>query len=157
MSDTGTWTEHRQSNLLDGGAYFYGVYECACGNFISIGPLEPQFYALLRQQLGLNESEFDARMDREAWPGLKEKLNYVFRSRTREEWCRILEGTDSCFAPVLTMSEAKSHPHLVARKVFVEHDGVTQPAPAPRFSRTPSRIQDSTETDIAAVLRAWQG
>jgi len=156
MRDTGTWSEQRERNLLDGGAHFYGVYECACGNFISIGPLEPQFYSLLCQQLGLNEKEFGAQMDREGWPGLKEKFRAAFRTRTREEWCRILEGSDSCFAPVLTMSEAKSHPHLVARKVFVEHDGVTQPAPAPRFSRTPAKIQDSTVTDIAAVLQAWQ-
>jgi alpha-methylacyl-CoA racemase len=132
MMAMGRWTEGRETNFLDGGAHFYGVYECACGKFISIGSIEPQFYALLRQHAGLSETAFDAQMDRKAWPALKVKLTEVFKSKTRNEWCKIMEGTDICFAPILSMVEAPKHPHMAARKVFVERHGVTQPAPAPR-------------------------
>ncbi len=156
MVAMGRWTEGRESNFLDGGAHFYGVYECACGNFVSIGSIEPQFYALLRQHAGLSDSAFDAQMDRKAWPTLREKLRAVFKSKTREEWCKIMEGTDICFAPVLTMAEAAKHPHMVARKVFVERHGVTQPGPAPRFSRTASAIREPEVADIAAVTSAWK-
>ena len=104
------------SNFLDGGAHFYGVYECACGHFVSIGSIEPQFYALLREHAGLTDADFDAQMDPKAWPALKEKLKAVFKSKTREDWCKIMEGTDICFAPVLTMSEATEHPHMVAAR-----------------------------------------
>ncbi|MGA2287711.1 CaiB/BaiF CoA transferase family protein [Bradyrhizobium sp.] len=156
MAATGRWTETRESNLIDGGAHFYGVYECACGKFISIGSIEPQFYALLRQLAGLSEAEFDAQMDRKAWPVLKQKLVDVFKTRTRDEWCRIMEGTDVCFAPVLTMTEAPLHPHMAARKIFVERHGVTQPAPAPRFSRTPSAIRETEMADIASLTSEWK-
>src|SRR5215831_12506497 len=139
---SGRWSEGRESNFLDGGAHFYGVYECACGNFISIGSIEPQFYALLRQLAGLSERAFDAQMDRAAWPALRQKLVEIFKSKTREEWCKIMEGTDICFAPVLTIAEAPLHPHMAARKTFVNRHGVAQPAPAPRFSRTPSTIRE---------------
>jgi alpha-methylacyl-CoA racemase len=152
----GRWSEGRESNFLDGGAHFYGVYQCACGNFISIGSIEPQFYALLRQLAGLSDAAFDAQMDRTAWPGLKQKLTEVFKTKTRDEWCKIMEGSDVCFAPVLTMAEAPLHPHMAARKIFVNRHGVTQPAPAPRFSRTPSAIRESTTTDIASLVREWQ-
>ena len=152
----GRWTEGRESNFIDGGAHFYGVYQCACGNFISIGSIEPQFYDLLRQLLGLSEQAFDAQMDRAAWPALRQKLTEIFRSRTREEWCKILEGTDVCFAPVLTMAEAPLHPHMAARKTFVNRHGVTQPAPAPRFSRTPSAIREPTAAEIAELLDEWR-
>jgi len=135
LTAMGRWTEERENNFLDGGAHFYGVYECACGKFISIGSIEPQFYALLRQLAGLSDEGFDAQMDRSAWPALKQQLADVFRTMTRDEWCKIMEGTDVCFAPVLTMAEAPRHPHMAARKVFVDRHGVTQPAPAPRFSR----------------------
>src|SRR5512141_499511 len=128
MRTSGRWTEGRESNFLDGGAHFYGVYECACGNFISIGSIEPQFYALLRQLAGLTDAGFDAQMDRKAWPGLKQKLTKVFKSRTREESCKIMDGTDVCFAPVLTMADAPDHPHMAARNIFVSRRGVTQPA-----------------------------
>ena len=151
MTAMGRWSEGRESNFLDGGAHFYGVYECACGNFISIGSIEPQFYALLRQHAGLADAAFDAQMDRKAWPALKQKLAEVFKSKTRDEWCPIMEGTDICFAPVLTMAEAPKHPHMAARKIFVERHGVTQPAPAPRFSRTPSAIREPREADIASL------
>jgi alpha-methylacyl-CoA racemase len=155
MTAMGRWTEGRESNFLDGGAHFYGVYECACGNFISIGSIEPQFYALLRQHAGLSDAGFDSQMDRKAWPGLKQKLKDVFRTKTRDEWCRIMEGTDVCFAPVLTVAEAPHHPHMAARKIFVTRHGVTQPAPAPRFSRTPSAIREAETADIASLMREW--
>ena len=152
----GRWTEDRESNFLDGGAHFYGVYQCACGNFISIGSIEPQFYALLRQLAGLSDRAFDAQMERGAWPALKQKLSEIFRTKTREEWCRIMEGTDVCFAPVLTITEAPRHPHLAARKTFVQRHGVTQPAPAPRFSRTPSTIREPVTADVADLVRTWR-
>jgi alpha-methylacyl-CoA racemase len=156
MTAIGRWSEGRESNFLDGGAHFYGVYECACGNFISIGSIEPQFYALLRQMAGLSDQGFDAQMDRTAWPMLRQKLADVFKTKTRDEWCRIMEGTDVCFAPVLTMTEAPQHPHMAARKVFVNRHGVTQPAPAPRFSRTPSAIRETATADIASLIGEWK-
>src|SRR6201981_715892 len=146
MTAIGRWSEGREKNFLDGGAHFYGVYECACGHFISIGSIEPQFYALLRQRAGLSDACFDAQMDRKAWPELKQKLTAIFKAKTREEWCKIMEGTDICFAPILTMAEAPKHPHMAARGVFVERHGVTQPTPAPRFSRTPSAIREPVVT-----------
>ncbi len=156
MTAMGRWSEGRESNFLDGGAHFYGVYECACGQFISIGAIEPQFYTLLRQLAGLADEGFDAQMDRRGWPALKRKLAEIFRSKTRAEWCEIMEGTDVCFAPVLTMAEAPLHPHMAARKTFVDRHGVTQPAPAPRFSRTPSAIRDTVTADIASLVRQWR-
>jgi len=152
----GRWSEGRESNFLDGGAHFYGVYECACGNFVSVGSIEPQFYALLRQLAGLSEHAFDAQMDRAAWPALRQKMAAVFKSKTREEWCRIMEGTDVCFAPVLTMAEVPLHPHMAARNVFVDRHGVKQPAPAPRFSRTPSAIREPVPADIGSLIAQWQ-
>jgi alpha-methylacyl-CoA racemase len=156
MAAMGRWVEGRESNFLDGGAHFYGVYECSCGNFISIGSIEPQFYALLREHAGLSEACFDAQMDRKAWPELKQKLTQIFKSKSRAEWCKVMEGTDICFAPILTMAEAPKHPHNAAREIFVERHGVTQPAPAPRFSRTPSAIRDAAAADIGEVTREWQ-
>jgi alpha-methylacyl-CoA racemase len=156
LTAAGRWTEGRENNLLDGGAHFYGVYQCACGNFISIGSIEPQFYAQLRQLAGLTDQEFDAQMEREAWPSLRQKLVAIFQSKTRDEWCTIMEGTDVCFAPVLTLAEAPLHPHMAARKTFVERHGVTQPAPAPRFSRTPATIREPTSAVVSDVIRAWR-
>jgi alpha-methylacyl-CoA racemase len=156
MTAVGRWTEERESNFLDGGAHFYGVYECACGNFISIGSIEPQFYALLRQHAGLSDADFGQQMERKAWPGLKQKLADVFKSKTRDDWCKIMEGTDICFAPVLTMSEAPNHPHMAARHIFVSRHGITQPAPAPRFSRTPSAIREPATADIASLTNEWK-
>jgi alpha-methylacyl-CoA racemase len=156
MTAIGRWKEGRDQNFLDGGAHFYGVYECSCGNFISIGSIEPQFYALLREHAGLSETCFDAQMDRKAWPALRAKLTEVFKSKTRDDWCKIMEGTDICFAPILTMAEAPKHPHMAARNVFVERHGVTQPAPAPRFSRTPSAIREAETAEIGEVISAWK-
>src|SRR3979490_2958030 len=157
MTAAGRWTEGRESNFLDGGAHFYGVYECACGNFISIGSIEPQFYALLRQHAGLSDTDFDAQMDRKAWPALKQNPEGLVKSKTREEWCKIMEGTDVCFAPILTMAEAPKHPHMAARNIFVTRHGVTQPAPAPRFSRTPSAIREAETAEIVEPTKEWRG
>ena len=157
MAAAGRWVEGRESNFIDGGAHFYGVYECSCGNFISIGSIEPQFYALLREHAGLAENCFDAQMDRKAWPELKQKLVDIFKSKSRDDWCKIMEGTDICFAPILTMAEAPNHPHNAARGIFVTRHGVTQPAPAPRFSRTPSAIREAATADIGELTKQWQG
>jgi alpha-methylacyl-CoA racemase len=156
LAAVGRWSEGRDRNFLDGGAHFYGVYECGCGHFISIGSIEPQFYALLRQHAGLSDACFDAHMDAKAWPDLKQRLVEIFKSKSREDWCGIMEGTDICFAPILTMSEAPQHPHMAARGVFVERHGVTQPAPAPRFSRTPSNIREPEVADISALVSEWK-
>ncbi len=134
----GMWEDTRGVNMLDTAAHFYDTYECADGTFISIGSIEPQFYALLREKAGLNDSAFDAQMDKAAWPALKAKLTDIFKSRPRAEWCEIMEGTDICFAPVLSMADALRHPHNVARGTFVTVDGIEQPGPAPRFLRTPA-------------------
>lgn len=137
----GQWREPG-TNTLDGGAHFYGTYRCADGKYVSIGPLEPQFYAELRRIAGLDDPAFDAQNDRARWPELRARMDEVFASRTRAEWIQLFEGSDACFAPVMSLSEAPDHPHLVARGCFVEHQGVRQAAPAPRFSRTPSAIPD---------------
>ena len=157
MTAVGRWTEQRESNMLDGGAHFYGVYECKDGQFVSVGSIEPQFYALLRKHADLIDADFDAQMDKAQWPALKAKLAKVFKSKTRDEWSAIMEGTDICFAPVLAMSEAAKHPHMVARKVFVERHGVTQPAPAPRFSRTESTIREPARIELGEIAKVWSG
>lgn len=137
----GMWTEGRRSNLLDGGAHFYDTYECADGKWISIGSIEPQFYLLLLEKTGISDPQFQHQMSREEWPELREKLAVVIRTKSRDDWCAIMDATDVCFAPVLTMDEAPSHAHNAARETFVEVAGVIQPAPAPRFSATPGAIQ----------------
>ncbi|WP_128893274.1 CaiB/BaiF CoA-transferase family protein [Erythrobacter sp. HKB08] len=137
MKNMGVWSEELGVNLLDTGAHFYDTYETADGKFISIGSIEPQFYAELRRLAGLEEdSAFDAQHDRSQWGALKDKLTALFKSKTREEWNAIMEHTDVCYAPVLTMSEAAQHPHNVERQTFIEVGGDTQPAPAPRYSGT---------------------
>lgn len=133
----GTWQDRREANMLDGGAHFYATYECADGRHLAVGAIEPQFYAELRLIAGLDDPAFDAQRDAAAWPGLKEKLAAVFRTRTRDEWVAAFEGSDACVAPVLGIGEAIDHPHNVARGAFVARDGVMQPAAAPRFSGTP--------------------
>lgn len=131
----------RGENILDSGSHFYDVYETADGKFISIASIEAKFYAELLQRLGLQNEALPDQMDRERWPEVKERFGKLFRTKTREEWCKILEGTDVCFAPVLRFDEAPHHPHNRERNAFVEVEGVMQPAPAPRFSRTSSQIQ----------------
>ena len=157
MTAIGRWREERDSNMLDGGAHFYGVYECKDGQFISIGSIEPQFYALLRKLARLDDPAYDAQMDAKGWPALKEKLAAVFKSKTRDEWCKIMEGSDVCFAPILTMSEATQHPHMKAREVFITRHGIPQPAPAPRFSRTPSAARDAVTANLGDIVKAWSG
>ncbi len=134
----GQWRDERGINLLDTGAHFYDTYACADGKYISIGSIEPQFYALLREKAGLSDPAFDAQMDPRQWGPLKDKLTALFLTKTRDEWCAIMEHTDICFAPVLSLTEAPEHPHNKERGTFVEVDGILQPAPAPRFSGTPA-------------------
>jgi alpha-methylacyl-CoA racemase len=155
---TGWWKEERGVNMLDTGAHFYDVYETKDGKWVSIGSIEPQFYAELLQKLGLPDELRSSQGDRSKWPELKERFRALFRQRTRDEWCALMEGSDVCFAPVLTMSECRSHPHLRARGTFVERDGVYQAAPAPRFSRSDCRIQGpapSPGQHTAEVLADW--
>jgi alpha-methylacyl-CoA racemase len=149
LLSAGAWSEERGRNLLDGGAPFYDVYECADGRFVSVGALEPRFFAELVRLAGLPEEDASGRsgpggwpyLDRGGWPVLRERLAAAFRSRTRDEWCAALEGTDACVAPVLSMSEAPCHPHNRERRTFVEVAGTMQAGPAPRFSRTPGAIE----------------
>jgi alpha-methylacyl-CoA racemase len=136
LQQQGVWHDRRQSNFLDGGSHWYDCYECADGAYISVGALEPKFYRELLQKCGLgDDAEFDPQFDQAKWPDQKKRFSELFRSRNRDQWCEILEGTDACFAPVLNLSEAPSHPHNRARQTFVDVDGVIQPAPAPRFSK----------------------
>jgi alpha-methylacyl-CoA racemase len=154
----GSWSDQRGANMLDGGAHYYDTYACADGKFISIGAIEPQFYGLLLKLAQIDDLAFGAQTDAGQWPALTEKLAAVFRARSRDEWCRLLEGTDVCFAPVLDMAEAPQHPHNVARGTFVDVDGVMQPAPAPRFSRTVPEIGSAPAQPgehSAAVLAEW--
>ncbi len=137
----GVWTDQKGTNLLDGGAHFYDTYETSDGKWISLGSIEPQFYTLLLKIAGIDDPDFNNQMDRNKWPELKKKTADIFKTKTRDEWCDLMEGTDVCFAPVLSMEEAVKHPHNIERKTFVEVEGVIQPAPAPRFSRTKPEIQ----------------
>ena len=154
----GSWNQGREANLLDGGAPFYDTYACADGKFISIASLEPQFYALLLKLAGADDATFHAQMDRHQWPQMKARFTALFKARSRDEWCALLEGTDVCFAPVLDMAEAPAHPHNQARGTFVEVDGVTQPAPAPRFSRSTPQAGGAASApgaDSAEILADW--
>jgi alpha-methylacyl-CoA racemase len=154
----GFWDLERGRNIIDGGAHFYDAYETADGQYVSIGSIEPQFYAELLRITGLDGEDLPAQMDRSQWPALKERVAALFKQKTRAEWCELMEGTDVCFAPVLTLEEAPRHPHNVARKTFVEVAGVTQPAPSPRFSRTPgeiSRPPSAPAADTDEALTDW--
>ncbi|WP_234193641.1 CaiB/BaiF CoA transferase family protein [Pseudacidovorax sp. NFM-22] len=152
----GQWSNQRGENMLDGGAHFYDTYACADGKYVAIGAIEPQFYAELRERCGIHDPLFDGQMDPARWPLLKLRLADVFRTRTRDEWCALLEGTDACFAPVLDWDEAPQHAHNRARGTFTEVDGVVQPAPAPRFSRsTPTEPAAPQAASLDEVLAAW--
>lgn len=140
MLSSGIWTDSRDSNLLDGAAHFYGCYECKDGKFVSIGSIEPQFYALLREKMNIDEDIFDNQMDKTSWSALRENLEIRFKEKTRDEWCEIMEGTDICFAPVLSMNEAINHEHNVERNSFFNMDNVIQPSPAPKFSYSKSEV-----------------
>jgi alpha-methylacyl-CoA racemase len=152
----GTWNaEQREANLLDGGTHFYNTYECADGEYVSIGSIEPQFYAQLMEKAGLPEEIFAEQNNPERWAEQKEQLAAIFRQKTRDEWCALMEGTDVCFAPVLRFTEAPQHPAALARNSYIEVDGVVQPAPAPRFSRTAAAVKHGARAngaDTAAVL-----
>jgi len=150
----GMWEGPRAGNLLDGGAHFYDTYECSDGQWIAIGSIEPQFYALLLEKLGMQSDEgasgevdIGAQLDHSRWPVLKEKIKAIIKTRTQAQWCELMEGTDVCFGPVLSMDEAPNHPHNRARNAFFGRDGVNQPAPAPKFSRT---ISEAGKTSVAA-------
>ena len=154
----GSWNDGRESNLLDGGAPFYDTYACADSKFVSIGSLEPQFYALLLKLTGAADPAFEVQMDQHQWPRMKQRFTALFATRGRDEWCALLEGTDVCFAPVLDMAEAPAHPHNLARGTFIEVDGVTQPAPAPRFSRSAAQVGKAASkpgADSADILADW--
>ncbi len=145
MRAMGAWDDGDPgNNLLDSGAHFYDTYETKDGKYVSVGSIEPQFYALLLEHTGLAGEELPHQMDKSQWPGLKDRVTEIFKQKTRDEWCEIMEGTDICFAPVLTMTEAREHPHIKARNTFVPvdgHPGAQQAAPAPRFSRSRCEIQ----------------
>lgn len=136
----GFWKDERERNFLDGASHFYGTYECQDGKHVSVGAIEPQFYRQLLELCGITDAHFQQQWDEREWAALRTKLEGVFRTRTRAQWCELLEGTDACFAPVLSMNEAADHPHNAARGTLVRQDGVLQPAPAPRFDRTPSAL-----------------
>ncbi|HEX8056648.1 MAG TPA: CaiB/BaiF CoA-transferase family protein, partial [Novosphingobium sp.] len=139
MFGNGMLAEQREANVIDGGAHYYRTYETADGGWVSIGSLEPQFYAMLLDKLGLSgDPAFAYGVDRTTWPELRARLAAIFKTRTRDEWCALMEDTDICFAPVLSVAEAPQHPHNVARGTFVEAGGIVQPAPAPRFQGTPA-------------------
>jgi alpha-methylacyl-CoA racemase len=138
MVGNGSWTDRRECNEVDGGSPHYGSYRCSDGGFVSIAPIEPQFYERFLSLMQIDDPEFRLRADRAVWPSLREKLRARFLTRTRAEWCELLEGTDVCFAPVLGIAEAASHPHHVARQTFVPVGRTTQPASAPRYDRTPA-------------------
>ena len=154
----GVWTDERGANALDGGAHWYGAYECADGRYVSIGAIEPQFYTALLEKCGIDDPALRSQWRREEWPALREKLERVFLTKTRAEWCALLEGSDACFAPVLGLDEAAAHSHNRARSTFVEVDGAAEPAPAPRFSRTAPQVRDShplLDAEGEAMLGRW--
>jgi alpha-methylacyl-CoA racemase len=158
MKAAGLWSDNRGTNMLDGGAPWYGTFECKDGGFVAIGSIEGKFYAELVQKLGLDPAILPKQHDRRRWPSLQAAIAATFRTKTRDEWCAIMEGSDICFAPVLSLEEAPKHAHMAARQSFVAPDGVTQPAPAPRFSRTPGAIRNAPPKrgeGGEAALRDW--
>jgi alpha-methylacyl-CoA racemase len=158
MAGQGAWHDRRAANLLDGAAPFYTTYQCACGGFIAVGAIEPKFWAELLARIGLEAEQLPAQMDQARWPELRARLAATFARRSRDEWADLLQGTDACAAPVLSIAEAPSHPHNIARGTFCAHDGLTQPSPAPRFSATPGAIgQGSPARRLSAemALARW--
>ncbi|MFN8025307.1 MAG: CaiB/BaiF CoA-transferase family protein [Acidimicrobiia bacterium] len=141
LRNMGGISDERGTNLLDTGAPFYDAYETSDGKWVSIGSIEPQFYAELLERLGIDPEGLPHQNDRAGWPAMKERLTAIFETKTRDEWCAVLEGTDVCFGPILTMTEAAEHPHIKARGTVVNYHDILQPAPAPRFSRTAAEIQ----------------
>ena len=158
MLDAGSWREERGVNILDGGAPWYDSYETSDGKFVAIGAIEAKFFAELLQRLGIDPATLSRQHDRAGWPAMRERFAAAFRSRSRDEWCAAFEGSDACFAPVLTFSESRRHPHVAARGGTVELAGIAQPAPAPRFGRTPGgarRPPPERGEGGADALRDW--
>ena len=158
LSQQGKWTDKRQDNLLDGGAHFYGAFECSDGKWIAIGSIEPQFYRLLLDTLGIDSDAEGVSQSKEDWQRMREQLRQTFLREPQSHWCELMEGTDICFAPVLSMADAPEHPHNKDRSVFVKDFGITQPGPAPRFSRTPGSIRrppPQPGEHTAEVLEEW--
>jgi alpha-methylacyl-CoA racemase len=158
MRATKHWLDASRSNLLDGGAPFYRPQECKDGRYIAVGALEPQFYAKLRELAGFKDSIFDKQMDRAAWPQQQAEMAAIFKTKTRDEWCDVFADSDACVAPIVSLAEAPNHPHLAARDTYVTQDGYVQPAPAPRFSRTPSALGASPSAavvDVEAAIAKW--
>jgi alpha-methylacyl-CoA racemase len=154
---TGFWNEARGTNVLDGGAHFYDVYETADAHYVALGAVEPQFYAMLLQAIGLNATELPDQWDQSQWDAMKERFATIFRNKTRADWCDIFAGFDACFAPVLSFTEAMENADNQERGLFMTVDGVQHPAPAPRFSRTPAHIAHGARplgTDTVSVLQA---
>ncbi len=156
LKASGFWTDERGANMLDGAAHFYDTYETADGKYVSVGSIEPQFYALLLKHTRIDDPDYQNQFDQTKWSAFKERLTEIFKTKTRDEWCEIMEGTDVCFAPVLSLDEAKDHPQNQTRNTFIEVEGVLQPAPAPRFSRTtpetpkpPPKVGAHTEEVLA--------
>jgi alpha-methylacyl-CoA racemase len=157
MLAAGLWTTRRGTNLLDGGVPWYDVYRTSDDRWMAVGALEPRFFAELARLLPIDATEAE-RADPAAWPAMRDEIAAAFARRTREEWTRLFAGTDACVAPVLSLDEAKEHPHLRARRTYVEDSGITQPAPAPRFSRTTTGIRsgpDAPALSVEEALARW--
>ena len=155
---SGRWVFERESNFFDGGAPWYNVYETKDGKHISVAPVERKFYDQLLEAMGLDPAKVPDQLDRETWPELRRRFADIFRSKTRDEWCEVMEGREVCFAPVLNIDEAVNHPHMRARRSFLDVDGVLQPAPAPRFSRTPSSVRSGPPipgSNTIEIMSAW--
>jgi len=162
LKAAGLMSNERGTNLNDSGAYFYDVYRCKDGKWVSIGPFEPKFHSVLLERIGIDAQEMPPQMDRHRWPEARARIAQVFLTRTRDEWSDLLSDTDACFAPVLDLDEAPHDAHLKARGVFGTIDGLVQPMPAPKFSRTPSEVafgpQEPQRGDKAAdLVQAWLG
>lgn len=156
LNNVGAWSAKRASNLLDSAAHFYDTYQTKDGGFVSLGAIEPKFYALMTQALELRKEDFDQQYDVSRWPELKRKIALVMATKTRDQWCELLEGKDVCFAPVLDYLEAPRHSHMQAREAYMEIDGKVQPAPAPKFSRTPSKVSSNSEAvSMQVMLNDW--
>ena len=145
----GYWSDRRESNFLDGGAHFYDTYQCADGKWLAVGPIEPHFYRILLEGCGVTDPDPRQQWHPKSWPTMKERLRAALRTKNRDEWCALFEGSDACVTPVLGLEEAPTHPHNQARQTFVEHAGLVQPAPAPRFSRTPAEIRSAPGSPVS--------
>ena len=158
MTQGKAWNDTRESNILDGAAPFYNVYQAACGGHVAIGAIEAKFYAELLHRIGADPTLVDTQMDRATWPAVKETFAAIFKSKTRNDWTALLHGTDTCFAPVLTIAEAFDDPHNTARNLFETHSGIQQPRPTPHLSRTPGKIRPASQSEplsIETLLKNW--